>query len=151
MDPPLPGVLERPPRKPHEAMLGRAQWLRILGVGALEAGVVLGVFVSRLADGDVSAARSVAFSTLVFCELFRAFAARSRRLVHWQVGAFTNLPLLGAVGVCALLQAALGQVPAARDFFRIEAMSWADTGLCLALGLIPVTILELAKLVPRRS
>jgi Ca2+-transporting ATPase len=149
MDPPLPGVLDRPPRPPLEPMLGRSQWTRILWVGALEASVVLAVFFAKLEDGDVAHARSFAFSTLVFCELFRAFAARSRRLVYWQVGAFSNVHLIGVVGLSALVQISLGNMAFARSFFRIHAMSGADTVLCLALGLIPVTVLELTKLLRR--
>lgn len=68
-------------------MLGRRQWTRILWVGVLEAAVVLAVFLAKLRTTDAVEARTFAFSTLVFCELFRSFAARSRRLVFWQVGA----------------------------------------------------------------
>jgi Ca2+-transporting ATPase len=146
MDPPTPGVLDRPPRPPFEPMLGRDQWTRILWVGALEAALVLTVFVVKLSTGDVAVARSLAFSTLVFCELFRAFAARSRKLVHWQVGAFTNLHLVAVVAMSVLVQVSIDHLAFARRFFRIEEMSPADTGLCLAVGLIPVTILELRKL-----
>lgn len=146
MDPPLPGVLERPPRPSAEPMLGRSQWTRILLVGALEAAIVLTVFLSKLGGGDVALARSFAFSTLVFCELFRAFAARSRNLVYWQVGAFTNVHLIAVVALSALVQISLGHMAFARSFFRILAMSGPDTALCLALGLIPVSVLELGKL-----
>jgi len=146
MDPPLPGVLDRPPRPPAEPMLGRSQWTRILWVGALEAGVVLAVFLGKLGGGDATVARNFAFSTLVFCELFRAFAARSRRFVYWQVGAFTNAHLIAVVALSALAQVSLGHLAFARSLFRIQAMSGADIGLCLALGLIPVTVLELSKL-----
>ena len=105
----------------------------------------------RSARGDVAVARSLAFSTLVFCELFRAFAARSRTLVYWQVGAFTNLPLIAVVALSALVQISIDHIEFARRFFRIEEMSSADTVLCLAVGLIPVTLLELRKLLTRSA
>ncbi len=151
MDPPLPGVLERPPRPPREPMLGRSQWTRILWVGALEAGVVLSVFFAKLDGRDAVLARSLAFSTLVFCELFRAFAARSRRLLYWQVGAFTNVHLIAVVALSALVQVSLGDMAFTRGFFRIQALSGAEIGLCLALGLIPVTVLELNKLLRQEA
>jgi Ca2+-transporting ATPase len=146
MDPPLPGVLRRPPRPPGEPMLGRSQWTRILGIGVLEAVVVLTGFLITLRDADLVMARSVAFSTLVFCELFRAFAARSPRLVLWQVGAFTNLPLIAVIAFSAALQVALGYMPLTRALLGIQALPVGEIGLCLALGLIPVTILEVGKL-----
>ncbi|MCM2256018.1 MAG: cation-translocating P-type ATPase, partial [Vicinamibacteria bacterium] len=89
MDRPLPGVLDRAPRPPGQAILGRPEWTRIGLIAMVEAGVVLSVFLTRLEAGTVAEARSFAFSTLVFCELFRAFAARSRALTFWQVGTFT--------------------------------------------------------------
>jgi Ca2+-transporting ATPase len=127
-------------------MLGWVQWRRILGVGVLEAGLVLAVFLAKLQETDLATARGVAFSTLVFCELFRAFAARSLRLVYWQVGVFTNVHLLAVVALSALVQIALSHIPLGRSFFRIPEMSPADIALCLAVGLVPVTVLELTKL-----
>ena len=149
MDPPLPGVLQRPPRSPREPLLGAAQWKRILWVGALEAGLVLAVFVATLRDADLATARGIAFSTLIFCELFRALAARSRRLVYWQVGLFTNLHLVAVVALSAFAQMFVSHVALGRSFFRIPEMSASDTALCLALGLVPVTLLELTKLARR--
>jgi len=149
MDPPLPGVLHRPPRSPRERMLGWVQWRRILFIGALEAGLVLTVFLVKLQETDLATARGVAFSTLVFCELFRAFAARSLRLVYWQVGVFTNVPLLAVVALSALLQIALSHIPWGRSFFRLPEMAPAAISLCLAIGLVPVTVLEVTKLVRR--
>jgi Ca2+-transporting ATPase len=91
-------------------------------------------------------ARSVAFSTLVFSELFRAFAARSTRLVLWQVGAFTNLHLIAVIALSVALQAALGYMPFTQALLGIHALPAAEIAFCLALGLIPVTILEVSKL-----
>jgi Ca2+-transporting ATPase len=149
MDPAQPGVLDRPPRAAGEPMLGRSQWARILWVGAFEASIVLAVFVAKLRGGDAEVARSFAFSTLVFCELLRAFAARSRRLVYWQVGAFTNVHLIAVVALSAMVQVALSHMALTRSLFRLHAMSAADNGLCLVLGLVPVTVLELGKLLRR--
>jgi P-type Ca2+ transporter type 2C len=146
MDPPLPGVLQRPPRPPREPLLGRSQWAKVLWVGALEAALVLTVFALELGEKGVVEARSFAFSTLVFCELFRALAARSRRLVYWQVGALTNVPLVAVVALSTLVQIGLGQVPLLAGLFKIHPMSVGDLVLCLALGLVPVTVLEVGKL-----
>jgi len=149
MDPPLPGVLNRPPRSPLEPMLGRSQWTRILWVGALEAAIVLTAFAVELREKNLVEARAFAFSTLVFCELFRALAARSRRLLYWQVGIFTNMHLVAVIALSTLVQVALGRVPFFASLFKIQPMSAADTAVCLALGLVPVTLLEVGKLLRR--
>jgi len=149
MDPPDPDAMSRKPRAPGEPILGSRQWGRILGIMLIEAGVVLGTFAWVLPRSGLSEARSFAFSALVFSELFRAFAARSSRLLYWQVGAFSNVPLLAVVAASALLQVALSYVPVTRELFDLQLLSAADTFCCLALGLIPVSVVELAKLARR--
>ena len=151
MDPPPPDALERPPRSPAQPMLGRPEWRRIVSIGVLESAVVLLAFVWSMSKGPVEHARGVAFSTLVFCELFRAFTARSRRLVYWQVGVFTNVHLLAVVTFSAIMQLALPYVPLAAGLLHLEAMSATDSAVALALGLVPVSLLETGKLVAGSS
>jgi len=149
MDPPEADILRRPPRAPAEPILGRPEWLNIAWTGVLQAAVVLGVFVWGLRAGDVAEARSLAFTTLVFGELFRSFASRSRTKLFWEVGAFTNLRLLAVVFVSALIQVAMPQIPALGRLFQIPALSAAESATSLGLGLVPVTVLELTKLLRR--
>jgi Ca2+-transporting ATPase len=146
-DPPDSDVLRRPPRRASEPMLGGREWRRILAVGLVEGLVVLLVFAAAAAGGDVARARTLAFSTLVFCELFRAFAARSPHRIYWQVGVSSNLVLAGVVGLSALVQVALPTVPALRSVFHVQELSALETAACVGLGLIPVSLIELAKLV----
>jgi P-type Ca2+ transporter type 2C len=145
-DPPDRDVLSRPPRSPAEPLLGRSQWRRVLLTGVLEATVVLTLFGAAWRTEGLEVARSLAFTTLVFAELFRAFAARSDTLTFRQVGAFTNLPLVGVIVASVLLQLALLHIPAAAGLFSLAPLSWKALALALALGLIPVSTLELAKL-----
>jgi Ca2+-transporting ATPase len=146
MDPPDADLLHRPPRPPGEAILGRAEWRRIGAISVIEAGVVLAAFAWALGGDDPAGARGFAFSTIVFCELFRALAARSTRRLYWQVGAFTNLPLLAIVLLSVLIQATLPHLPVLRDLFDLHSMTGARTLHALGLGLVPVTAVELAKL-----
>jgi len=149
MDPPDPDVLKRPPRAPSEPMLGRAEWITVAWTGVLQATVTLAVFVWALRARDLAEARNLAFTTLVFGELFRSFAARSTTKLFWEVGAFTNLRLLGVVVISALVQIGIHHIPALEALFQIRDLSLTDCVVTLLLGLIPVTVLELTKLVRR--
>ena len=73
VDPTDPDVLLRPLRDPTEPILGRTEWQLILTTGLRQAATTLGIFVWALRARDLSEARNLAFSTLVFGELFRAF------------------------------------------------------------------------------
>ena len=110
----------------------------------------LGVFVWALRTRDLSEARNLAFSVLVFGELFRAFAARSETRVFWEVGAFTNVRLLAVVLLSVLVQLGLHHVPAAQAAFAISPLSASDCALTLLAALGPVTVIEVGKLVRRR-
>ncbi len=147
MDPTDPDAMARPPRRPTEPLLGRAEWLRIGLTALVEAGVTLAVFAWALRERDLVEARSLAFSVLVFSELFRSFAARSATKVFWQVGAFGNLLLLGVVAGSVLLQLVLHHVGFTQSVFHISALTVADWVFVVLLGLAPVTVLELVKLV----
>jgi len=94
-------------------------------------------------------ARNLAFSVIVFSELFRSFAARSTMRLFWEVGAFTNLRLLGVVVVSSLIQLGLHHIPFAQTLLGTGPLSASDCALSVALGLIPVSILECSKLIGR--
>jgi Ca2+-transporting ATPase len=151
MDPPEPDLLARPPRPTHEPMLGRSQWLRVAVRGLLQAGVALSVFAWALDNKDLATARTLAFSTLVFGELFRAFSARSITRLLWEVGIFSNVRLLAVILVSGVLQIAIHHFPATRDLFGVVSLTLRQGLLAVGLGLIPVTVIELSKLARRHA
>ena len=107
------------------------------------------MFVWALSARDLTEARNLAFSVLVFGELFRAFAARSTTRVFWEVGAFTNVRLLGVVVFSALMQLGIHHIPGAQAVFEIGPLSAADCVLTLLVAMAPVTVIEVAKLARR--
>ena len=147
MDPPEHDTLARPPRRPDAPLLGRRAWATIALTGTLQATVTLATFAWALPNEGIDTARNLAFSVLVFGELFRAFAARSETRVFWRTGVFGNLKLLGVIAVSVLLQLGIHHIPAAQRLFGIGPISLFDCGVALVIGLVPVTVLELAKLV----
>ncbi len=149
MDPTRDDVLDAPPRRADEPMLRRREWLRILAIGALTAATSLVVFFWALEERNVNEARNLAFSTLVFSQVFVAFAARSTSRVFFEVGVFTNLRLLLIVGVTVLLQLGLHHIPATQMLFDLQPLSLFDCGLSVGVSLVPVTLVEITKLASR--
>jgi P-type Ca2+ transporter type 2C len=147
MDPTDEDAMRRPPRRPSEPLLGRNEWFTVALTAVTQTAVTLGVFAWALANLDETEARNLAFSVLVFGELFRAFAARSARRVFWQVGALGNLMLLGIVFVSTLVQLAIHHVPWTQSLFQIGDLSATDCALSVVLGLVPVTVIEVVKLI----
>jgi Ca2+-transporting ATPase len=149
-DPPEPGVLQRPPRPVGAAMLGRRAWLGVVSVGALEASVVVGAFAWACTRLPLPEARTVAFTTLVLSELLRVFAARSSVHLYWQVGVLTNLHVIWVVLFSILVQAALPYLPFTARLFAVAPLPHAWLLVSAALGLVPVSAVEIWKLAVKR-
>jgi Ca2+-transporting ATPase len=149
MDPAPADALSHPPRPTTEPLLRRLEWAQIAVFGALDAAVTLGVYAAALPRVGVAEARTLAFATLVFTELLRSFAARSPTRLFWEVGAFTNRTLLAVVAVTGATQLALHHLPWTRSLFDLAPLTPAQFGLALGLALVPVSTVELGKLVVR--
>jgi Ca2+-transporting ATPase len=149
-DPIDPDVLRHPPRRP-EAQLVDWQFLkRIAFIGCLTAGVALSAFAYEwYVDGNLEDARDAAFSVLVIAELLRAFGARSNERTVWQVGLFSNLRLFGIVTASFALQLAIHHLPALQRLFGTAPVALRQCLAWLVLGAVPVTVLELQKLLQR--
>lgn len=115
-------------------------------VGLVETAVTFGAFLWALETTSLEEARGLAFSVLVFSQMFCSLAARSATRVFWTVGAFGNVLLLAVVMTSIAVQAGLSFVEPLRQLFGLPAPSLRTGLLALGLGLIPVTIVELAKL-----
>jgi P-type Ca2+ transporter type 2C len=146
-DPLSPNIMQRKPRKSTERIMGRAEWGRIIWVGLLEAAVVLGLYWYLLRTQDEAHARNLIFTTIVFSQMLRAFGARSSTRIFWSVGAFSNLWLLGVVVVTGLLQISLHYIPLAQTVFGLRPLSFSDFLIILPVAFIPITVIELRKLV----
>jgi P-type Ca2+ transporter type 2C len=142
--------MKRPPRHSQEPILGRPEWSAIAFTAVLQTIATLGIFTWALQSRDLVEARNLAFTVIVFGELFRSFASRSTQRLFWEVGVFSNLTLLAVVTVSVLAQLAMHHIPAMEDLFQIGQLSLADCALSLLVGLLPVSVIETSKLVRRR-
>jgi Ca2+-transporting ATPase len=152
LEPPEPGIMNRKPRPPQESMLSLGLGATVIWQGILLATVALTAFgiVYTAHPEDETRARTMAFCVVVYGELFRALAARSRRLTFLQLGPFTNLYLFAAVAVSGLLQVSVVLVPFARPVFETVMHPLWEWVVLILLALTPVTVIELVKLVRQR-
>jgi Ca2+-transporting ATPase len=153
VDPSDADLLRRPPRRPDEPKLGAPEWRLIVAIGVLCAATTLSVFGWALRWADLAEARTLAFSTMVFVQLFLSLGFRHRSKVLWQVGVLTNAKLVAIVVASLLVQMALMQLPATQRLFHLAPLGLAHTLIPIIAALAPVTLLELAKLAwrPRRA
>jgi Ca2+-transporting ATPase len=141
-------IMRRPPRPPREPVITRHGGLLILIHGLLIAAVGVTAFAFTYGRGeDIHRARTAAFCTLAFTQLFFSFACRSRSRTLPELGPFSNPYLFGAIAASALLQFAVVMLPFTHPVFDIPARPGGDWLYILPLALVPVTAIELGKLV----
>jgi Ca2+-transporting ATPase len=145
MDEADPHALQRPPRNPKEPMLGGNEWIAILVTGALQSAVTLSAFVWALRATDLPNARNFAFSTLVFGEVLRSLSSRNATKTLWEIGLLTNWRLLAVVAFSVGLQLMIQNLEWTQRIFHIGALTWQHCLLSVALGFVPITLLELFK------
>lgn len=149
LEPPDRGVMQRPPRPPHEPVLTLRRGWTILYHGALVAtATALGFWlVYQGREDQLEQARAVSFCILAFTQLFFSFACRSDNYTLPQLGLFTNHYLLGAIIFSGLLQIAVVMLPFVRSVFEVStSLPGGDWLLVFLLALAPVTIVEVGKL-----
>lgn len=103
LEPAEKGLMEKRPRGKNEGIFARGLLGKILFRGSLIGLTSLFVFSCFLAGGEIIRARTAAFVTLVFCQLFHVFECRSETKPIWKMNPFGNIKLIGAVGISALI------------------------------------------------
>jgi magnesium-transporting ATPase (P-type) len=97
---------------------------------------------------DMTYGRTLAFTTLVFCQLFNVFNSRSDYASAFS-HLFTNKLLWGAVALSVLLQVAVIYVPFLNTAFDTAPMALADWGLCIAAASLVLWVEEIKKFILR--
>jgi Ca2+-transporting ATPase len=90
-------------------------------------------------------AETMAFVTLSFSELLRAFTARSERYPVLKIGLFSNKTMFLAVAVSLALLLAVIYVPFLQPVFNTVSLGLAQWELMLPLLFVPAVAAELTK------
>jgi len=151
VDPYPTDIMDRPPRNPREGVLSRDILFLIVVVSAILTVGTLGVFFLELREGaDATRARTVAFTTIVFFELFLVFAMRSPRQTIWQIGLFTNTKLILAVLASMALQVAVIYTPFLHAVFETEPLTLLDWLETVLISFTAFAFVEVLKVVRHR-
>lgn len=138
VDPIERDIMLRPPRNPRESIFSHGLGWRIILNGAVIGLLTLAVFWLALGSGQgVDLARTMAFNTLVFLQLFYVFACRSEHTTIRELGLFSNPHLFIAVLISAGLQLAVTYVPFLRPIFHTVPMGLEHWLLVLSVAALP--------------
>ncbi|MEK7324829.1 MAG: cation-translocating P-type ATPase, partial [Chloroflexota bacterium] len=146
-DPIDPDVMKRRPRHRLESITDHSFLRTMFFTGFLTAGVAFAVYFYVLQSDTTETARGYAFAVLVFAELLRAFGGRSETKPIWRISLFTNIYLLIVVAISVGVQVWSQHNATLGRFMKTSFIPLADSFLLLALGAIPLFILEMVKIV----
>jgi len=156
MEPAADDVMQRPPRDPRVPLMTRSfAWL-IAWQGVLLATCTLVSFrVGLRWYGETGVgldhSMTLAFMTLSMVQIAHTLNARSRTKSLFSSELFSNLWLLAAIVVSVLVQLMAVEIDFLRQVLHTVSLSWRDWQLILACMLMPLVVVELVKLVGRRT
>ena len=148
-DPIDPDIMKQPPRRRTEQITDRSFFALMIFTGILTAAVTLSVYIYELRHATEEVAITYAFATLIYAEVLRSFGVRSTTKTVWEIDLFSNFKLSLVVGLTMLFQPWSHHVPFLQHLFKIVAMPWSECFMLIAIGLIPLVVLEMLKIVRR--
>ncbi len=151
LEPSAPEAMKRPPRDPREPLLTWRFVTLITWQGAMLAGITLLAFGTGISlhgtEGEgLKRATTIAFMTLALAQVFHAFNARSQKRSAFTRRLFTNGWLWAAVAICLILQVTAVYVPLLQRVLHTAAPTTSDWGVIVVCSLMPVAVVEMAKL-----
>ncbi len=141
-----PDLMEQPPRDPEEPILNRFMLTGISIQTVAITAVTLGAYWIGLTRYSEMAA-TMAFVTLSFSELLRAYTARSERVPILQIGLFNNKVMNVAILSSLILLLVVVYVPFLQGIFDTVALGWVQWQVILPLLLGPSIAAELTKVI----
>ena len=149
MEPIEKGLMTRPPRDSKEAFLPPRRLISIAVHGSLMATVALITFWLYFAywEAGIERARTIAFCTIALTQVFFSMGCRSFTKTMPQVGPFSNPSIALAMVGSVLIQIAVVSMPWSASLLGAVPLHVNDWLLVFAFALLPVTIVELSKIV----
>jgi Ca2+-transporting ATPase len=142
-------IMKRPPRPSGESLFSQGISFHIIWVGLLMTALTLGTQAWAIRVGDTHW-QTMVFTVLSFSQLGHVLAIRSEKIYLFRQGIFSNLPLLGAVGLTFFLQLAVIYLPAANRVFKTQQLTLPELLICIGVAAILFHAVELEKFIRRR-
>ncbi len=161
MDPGDPDVMKQQPRNPKESFFAKGAGMRVIVGGTLIGLLTIFAFWSGYYEHGYSPfddnipekvheyARTMAFMTIVSCQLLYALTFRHPSKSIFRISLFSNKYLIGAIVIGFLLQFVVLGIPVMHDAFKLEMLNVRGWIYVITLGLVPILVNEIVKAVVR--
>ena len=148
VDPPKPGVMDRPPRPRNDRILSARRLLRI-GLSALVITIgTLGIYLGFRDRGRLTVL-TMAFTVFVFFQLVNSFCVRSGNRTVFSRYSLSNRPLLIALAAVVAIQVAVVEVEFLQGIFDTTSLALDEWLWVSVVPLSLVVVEEIRKAVVR--
>ncbi len=164
VDPPEPGIMEKPPRPRNEHLIRRGFVLHFAYLG-----IAIGIIVTTAyfwmlhrygwTWGDALShdsltylkASTAAFTILVMIQMFNAFNSRSLKQSIFKLGLFTNRWLIGAICISIATLIAFVEIPTFQKFLHTTHLTLNEWLILAAFSFAILILEECRKLILNTS
>ena len=135
VDPNDHNIMNRQPRNPRESVFSRGLSRKIIARG-LQIGIstVLVFAAVYFLKNDLAEARTMAFCTLVFTQMFHVFDCRSEIFSIFEIGLFKNKYLIAATSCSIFMQLMVVYNPFMREIFATVPLTISDWFIILCVS-----------------
>lgn len=151
VDPAEKDIMYRRPREPQESVFSQGLAWRIISTGTIFAFGTLVAFAVGLMMGQVELARTMAFNTLVFFQLFFVFSCRSERHSILEIGIFGNIHLVAAVLISSCLQLAVNYISFLQPIFHTVPLELKHWLIVLVIAILPQLLSIIGRAIKVRA
>ncbi len=142
-------MMKEKPRNANTGFFSGKRGLNILYQGILQGLITLLSFFIGIYYFNLEIAETMAFTTIVFVQLFHSLNMRSSQ--HSIFSKTHNNYLLGAIMLGILCQVGIIYIPLLSKIFKVVPLNLAQWSISLLLSLLIIPFMELIKLIKRKN
>ncbi len=148
-----PDIMEKPPRPPAEPIINKQMRIGIaMQTLAITTVTLLAYWIGlKTHPESLAYAKTMAFVTLSFSELLRAFTARSENYPILKIGIFSNRSMNWAVISSLVLLLAVIYIPFLNTIFDTVPLVFYQWQYLLPLLFIPAIVAEITKTIASKN
>jgi magnesium-transporting ATPase (P-type) len=160
-EPPEPGTMDQPPRRPREPLFSTSVVRRILFLGGIQAIGVTAAFFWRIHSAGIPfadftptnpvyrEALTMTQAGIVVSQVFNGLTVRSDRLGILRLGVLSNPRLVAAQAVGIAAMCAISYLPPLQRLFHTAPLSLLDWAVLTGFGVLLLVADEARKAVAR--
>jgi len=148
VDPFSPNIMKEKPRKPGESILTKRVVAKMFMIGVVMTIGTLAVFMLYQPNSNLIYAQTMAFTTLMFFQMFNVLNCRSQTRSVFSVGFFSNKFLVMAIAASIILHLIIIYSPL-NTLFNSTALSWSDLLISAAVASSVLLFMEIYKIFSR--